>query len=130
MERAQRSTRAGSADSAASTEDGEVSPYDPYSRPSRSPPPKKKTQEEKDEKADLDAQNATYDDINGARLSRYEIVDMMYKDGFEDVIKGKSAGVPWRAVSSSCLMGRRVYPYYRWHGSWWTTEVPYLEDRR
>jgi len=90
-ERALRSGRAGSADSAGnSTEDGEVAPYDPYSRPSRSPPPKKKYHDDKEDKEDLDSSKPTVHDINGARLSRYEIVDIMYKDGFEDVLKGLS----------------------------------------
>jgi RNA polymerase-associated protein RTF1 len=89
-ERALRSGRAGSADSAGnSTEDGEVAPYDPYSRPSRSPPPKKRYHDDKEDKEDLDSIKPSYQDVNGARLSRYEIVDIMYKDGFEDVLKGE-----------------------------------------
>jgi len=94
-----RSGRAGSADSAGnSTEDGEVSPYDPYSRPSRSPPPKKKHHDDKDDKEDLDSTKPTYHDINGARLSRYEIVDIMYKDGFEDVLKGEQTRLEGTAL--------------------------------
>lgn len=29
-------------------------------------------------------------ELNAARLSRYEIVEMMFKDGFEDVATGES----------------------------------------
>lgn len=31
---------------------------------------------------------ANYQELNSARVSRYELVDMMFKDQFEDVIKG------------------------------------------
>jgi len=31
--------------------------------------------------------------VNSARLSRYEIVEIMYKDTFEEVAKGKLLGL-------------------------------------
>jgi len=38
---------------------------------------------------DLDIQEAICREVNSARLSRYEIVEIMYKDTFEEVAKGK-----------------------------------------
>lgn len=37
---------------------------------------------------ELDAQPADKMELNAARLSRYELVDMMYKEGFEDLVRG------------------------------------------
>jgi len=56
-----------------------------------SPPPRTKDKKDSDgDKVDLDATGPNYQELNSARVSRYEIVDMMYKDGFEDVVKGES----------------------------------------
>lgn len=75
-----------------STEDGEISKYDTYRRSDfPSPPPKAKEKKDSDgDKVDLDATAPNHQELNSARVSRYEIVDMMYKDGFEDVITGEA----------------------------------------
>lgn len=74
---------------------------------------------------DLDIQEAICREVNSARLSRYEIVEIMYKDTFEEVAKGK-------LVTS----GRNRQLIVRLHGEvdWrsgssdWTTEIPCLQD--
>ena len=38
---------------------------------------------------DLDTAEAICREVNSARLSRYEIVDILYKDGFEEVAIGE-----------------------------------------
>lgn len=68
----------------ASSEEGEISIHDwraasPVSRPER---------RDKGE-VNLDATPANYKELDSARLSRYELVDLMYKDEFEKVITGK-----------------------------------------
>ena len=71
------------------TEDGEISKYDTFPPPSpKQPTTKTKTKE------DLDSTSASVADFNAARVSRYEIVDMMFKDGFKDVLIGTLVLVP------------------------------------
>lgn len=40
---------------------------------------------------DLDAVAPNRQELNAARLSRYELVDMMYKDSFDTVIQGEGS---------------------------------------
>jgi RNA polymerase-associated protein RTF1 len=70
-----------------STESGEISERDTYRRSISPRRVIKKPTEQKD--IDLDVQEAICREINSARLSRYEIVEIMYKDTFEEVAKGK-----------------------------------------
>ncbi|ORX39021.1 hypothetical protein BD324DRAFT_618258 [Kockovaella imperatae] len=68
-----------------SAEDGEISHFDrSYNVDSPRKPAKKA---EKRSVEDTDAEPVSYVELNSARLSRYEIVDMCFKDGFEDVAK-------------------------------------------
>ena len=73
--------------SAQSTESGEISERDTYRRSASPRRAVKKPTEQKD--VDLDVQEAICREVNSARLSRYEIVEIMYKDTFEEVAKGK-----------------------------------------
>ncbi|WWC91323.1 uncharacterized protein L201_006266 [Kwoniella dendrophila CBS 6074] len=102
-ERAQRRAarqsqrRAASPGSDNSTEDGEISHSQSHSHshsqkysPPHSPEykPNQNQSPNKDSKENLDGTPANKQEVNSARLSRYELVDMMYKDGFEDVVIG------------------------------------------
>ncbi|WVW79215.1 hypothetical protein I302_101181 [Kwoniella bestiolae CBS 10118] len=87
----QKRHRSASPESDNSTEDGEIS----HSQSQRYSPPhspeakgKKNLSPTKDSKEDLDGVPANKQEINSARLSRYELVDMMYKEGFEDIVVG------------------------------------------
>jgi RNA polymerase-associated protein RTF1 len=40
---------------------------------------------------DLDVTDPNCQELNSARLSRYEIVDILYKDGFEETAAGMSS---------------------------------------
>ncbi|WRT68947.1 uncharacterized protein IL334_005929 [Kwoniella shivajii] len=91
----QRRPRSASPGSDNSTEDGEISHSQSQSQsysyrhsPLHSPENNKNQSPTKASKEDLDGVPATRQEINSARLSRYELVDMMYKDGFEDVVVG------------------------------------------
>ncbi|ODN91429.1 RNA polymerase-associated protein RTF1 [Cryptococcus wingfieldii CBS 7118] len=72
-----------------SSEEGEIQnnhrsvSYSP--EPSLSPAPKASTLSKEDE---MDTMPPNRLELEAARLSRYELVDMMHKDGFEDVISG------------------------------------------
>lgn len=44
-------------------------------------------------------------ELNAARLSRYEIVEMMFKDGFEDVAAGESE---WATRGKTAVGGVRA----------------------
>lgn len=56
----------------------------------RSASPEQKPKKESGEKKeDLDAAAPNWQELNSARLSRYEIVDLMFKDGFEEVAVGE-----------------------------------------
>ncbi|WWC73205.1 uncharacterized protein I206_107171 [Kwoniella pini CBS 10737] len=85
----QRRPRSASPGSENSTEDGEISHSQSYTQ-RYSPPrsPDKNLSPNKEAKEDIDGTPATRLEVNSARLSRYELVDMMYKDGFEDVVAG------------------------------------------
>lgn len=73
-----------------SSEEGEISTRDAWRMPS---PSRRAMRDDKAEReVDIDAVPANFQELNSARLSRYELVDMMYKDQFEDVIKGKRTG--------------------------------------
>jgi hypothetical protein len=56
------------------------------------PSPPRKTAKERNEgdQEDIDATAAGVAELNGARVSRYELVDMMFKEGFEEVMTGES----------------------------------------
>ncbi|OCF72597.1 RNA polymerase-associated protein RTF1 [Kwoniella mangroviensis CBS 8886] len=96
----QKRHRSASPGSDHSTEDGEIShsqsqsqsqSYSQRYSPPHSPgydSKKKNLSPSKDSKEDLDGVPANRQEINSARLSRYELVDMMYKDGFEEVVIG------------------------------------------
>jgi RNA polymerase-associated protein RTF1 len=59
----------------------------------------------------MDAMPATRQELNAARLSRYEIVDMMFKDGFEEVATGTWGRAPFTKFevdSGSGLMVSRI----------------------
>lgn len=71
-------------DEAPSSEEGEISARDAW----REPSPRRHVREVKSEREELDALPTSVVDINAARVSRYELVEMMYKDGFEEVITG------------------------------------------
>lgn len=43
----------------------------------------------REKEVDIDAVPPNYQELNAARLSRYELVDMMYKDQFENVVKSR-----------------------------------------
>ncbi|WVF65669.1 hypothetical protein IAT40_000400 [Kwoniella sp. CBS 6097] len=88
--RSEKRQRSASPASDNSTEDGEISHSQSYSY-RRSPPQSpeyKVPSPTKDSKDDLDSMPANRQDVNSARLSRYELVDMMYKDGFDEVVIG------------------------------------------
>lgn len=70
----------------ASSEEGEISIRDDWRATS---PPSRPERREKGE-VDLDATPANYKELDSARLSRYELVDLKYKDEFEKVITGSS----------------------------------------
>jgi RNA polymerase-associated protein RTF1 len=100
---ARKNNRRLSGGSTQSTESGEISERDTYRR-SHSPVNRiTKKPEQKD--IDLDVQEAICKEVNSARLSRYEIVEIMYKDTFEDVAKGKLL-----------ILGRRTELINRIHG--------------
>jgi RNA polymerase-associated protein RTF1 len=82
MQAARRETRVASPGSVAShsTEDGEIP-----ARP-RSPRP---ASPKKPAKIDLDELPANRQELNGARLGRYELVDIMFKEHFEEVAIGE-----------------------------------------
>ncbi|ORY26243.1 hypothetical protein BCR39DRAFT_541580 [Naematelia encephala] len=88
--RALRPQRRASPGSEDESEEGEVGRFDSYrrssspERPARSPVRKY----DKDTERDLDTQPAERAELNSARVSRYELVEMLYKDQFEDVITG------------------------------------------
>lgn len=91
-QQALRRERRASPTSDHSTEDGEISHHDHWRKsPSREKSPVRKTSPKQAEKreADLDAVPANRQELNSARLSRYELVDIMFKDGWEAVATGK-----------------------------------------
>jgi RNA polymerase-associated protein RTF1 len=75
-----------------SSEEGEIS------RDWREQSPRH-AREVKSEREDLDALPSSVVDVNSARLSRYELVEMMFKDGFEEAISGKCE---WSGQSDCC----------------------------
>ncbi|KAK1922482.1 rtf1 protein [Papiliotrema laurentii] len=87
--RRERKARSRSPATDSQTEDGEISKYDSF-RHSPVPSPPRKTAKERNEgdQEDIDATAAGVAELNGARVSRYELVDMMFKEGFEEVMTG------------------------------------------
>ncbi|WWD21079.1 hypothetical protein CI109_105560 [Kwoniella shandongensis] len=67
-------------------EDGEISHS--YRRSPERYSPERKVASPKKESTDLDGVPANRQELNSARLSRYELVDIMYRDGFEGVVTG------------------------------------------
>lgn len=90
--RREKRARSRSAGSDSEAEDGEISKYDTFRR---SPPPSSPRRKERKEgdKEDPDSTPVSVSDVNRARVSRYEIVDMMFKEGFEDVLVGTSLSI-------------------------------------
>ncbi|KAK8843402.1 hypothetical protein IAR55_007059 [Kwoniella newhampshirensis] len=108
--REQRRPRSASPVSDNSTEDGEISHS--YRRsPDRYSPERKAVSPKKDasKATDLDSVPANREELNSARLSRYELVDIMYRDGFEDVVVGSYVRL---MAAEPDEMGR---PKYRIH---------------
>ncbi|WVQ81177.1 hypothetical protein IAT38_003299 [Cryptococcus sp. DSM 104549] len=91
---ARRSTRRSASVSDASTEDGEIHshsrPYrhSPEYSPERSPTPKRDTRPQISQEDEMDRRAPDRQELNSARVSRYELVDMMHKDRFEETIVG------------------------------------------
>lgn len=80
--------------SSQSTEDGEISQRDPGGSAyayGRSPSPARRAPKAEKKEADLDAYPATCQEVNSARLSRWEIVDILHKNDFESVATGGSS---------------------------------------
>lgn len=69
-----------------SSEEGEISIRDDW----RAASPVARPERRDKGGVDLDATPANYKELDSARLSRYELVDLMYKDDFEKVISGTS----------------------------------------
>nr|XP_031862312.1 uncharacterized protein CI109_002277 [Kwoniella shandongensis]KAA5529384.1 hypothetical protein CI109_002277 [Kwoniella shandongensis] len=84
--REHRRPRSASPVSDNSTEDGEISHS--YRRSPERYSPERKVASPKKESTDLDGVPANRQELNSARLSRYELVDIMYRDGFEGVVTG------------------------------------------
>ena len=114
MSQAAERERHGSASDASDSEEGEISHRDSFrfspSPPRRSPDPTKREREPKQKVTDLDGLPANRQEVNSARLSRYEMVDMMYKDGFEELVKNAYV----RLMSGDAdEMGRPKYRVYK-----------------
>ncbi|WVR09151.1 hypothetical protein IAU60_006213 [Kwoniella sp. DSM 27419] len=89
--RSEKRQRSASPASDNSTEDGEISHSQSYPHrrsPSESPEYKAPSPSKESKEVDLDHVPANRQELNAARLSRYELVDMMYKDGFDEVVIG------------------------------------------
>lgn len=98
-----------------STEDGEISRFDSYRRsPPPSPPRKVNRDKEDRDTFDVDAAPISAADLNSARLSRYELVEMLYKDGFDSVVTGKCI-LPIQLTAGSYvrLMAKELDPMGR-----------------
>lgn len=89
---AKKTERRDSNSSSQSTEDGEISQRDAaagnYSY-GRSPSPVRRAPKTEKKETDLDAYPANCQEINSARLSRWEIVDVIHKADFESVATGQ-----------------------------------------
>ncbi|CAD6579230.1 MAG: hypothetical protein TREMPRED_002430 [Tremellales sp. Tagirdzhanova-0007] len=111
--RRERRHRSGSPSGSHSTEDGEISFPTSYRRSPEPSPPRKVADAAKKEskETDLDAVPANRQELNSARLSRYELVDMMYRDRFEDVVTDVGAFVRLMAAEPD----ERGLPKYRIH---------------
>ncbi|WWC64143.1 uncharacterized protein I303_106751 [Kwoniella dejecticola CBS 10117] len=107
----QRRPRSASPASDNSTEDGEISHSQSYAQ-RYSPPqsPEKNLSPNKEAKEDIDGTPANRLEVNSARLSRYELVDMMYKDGFEATVTG---GFVRLMASEPDEQGRPKYRVHR-----------------
>ena len=74
---------------------------------------------------DLDTAEAICREVNSARLSRYEIVDILYKDGFEEVAVGKLI-MSWIGIQLTSRFDGQVN---RWTGRFhWKTKVQSLQN--
>ncbi|OWZ77420.1 RNA polymerase-associated protein RTF1 [Cryptococcus neoformans Bt85] len=75
--------------SASSEEEGQITRRSPSYSPERSLSPEPKNIQPKlSKEEEMDAIAPNRAELESARVSRYELVDMMHKDGFEDVITG------------------------------------------
>lgn len=70
----------------ASSEEGEISARDSWRQPSPSRGRARDDHHENRE-VDVDSLPANYQELNAARVSRYELVEMMFKDQFEETVK-------------------------------------------
>lgn len=76
--------------SASSEEEGQITRRSPSYSPERSLSPEPKNIQPKlSKEEEMDAIAPNRAELESARVSRYELVDMMHKDGFEDVITGE-----------------------------------------
>lgn len=94
LQAARRTNRRLSGGSSASTESGEISERDTFRRKSASPVRKPVVKKPENKDIDLDVAQAVCREVNSARLSRYEIVDILHKDGFEEVATGEPSRFP------------------------------------
>ena len=111
--------RSASPSSEASSEDGEISHYDSR-RHSRSPSSPRKPKRKEIEENTVDITPPDYLSLNSARLSRYEIVDMMFKDGFEEVAKGAYVRLMAKEVDQQ---GRPKYRAHRIVREWLSIHI-------
>lgn len=99
----------------ASSEEGEISVRDSWRHPS--PPRDRPSESRRKVEVDIDSMPPSYQELNEATLNRYELVEMMYKDQFEEVIKSKLPA--W-----GMLMRRCVCPHSCGDGRTGATKVP------
>jgi RNA polymerase-associated protein RTF1 len=102
LQAARRTNRRLSGGSSASTESGEISERDTFRHKSASPVRRPVVKKPENKDIDLDVAQAVCREVNSARLSRYEIVDILHKDGFEDVATGEPSCFPVRVVADGC----------------------------
>lgn len=121
-ERRPRSTSPGGSQDEASSEEGEIPAGDSWRQ--ASPSRARSGRDDKPEEADIDATPANWQELNAARVSRYELVDMMYKDKFQETIIGECG---WGILMCRILCSS--------HGCWGDgrgreAEVPCAPDYR
>ncbi|KAL7421173.1 RNA polymerase-associated protein rtf1 [Cryptotrichosporon argae] len=109
---AKRERRAHSPLSDASSEEGEIDERDAF-RPT-SPRGRSPVVREKETERDLDSVPANREELNGARLGRYDLVDLMFKTEFEQVVTG--AYVRLMALEPDTATGRPKYRIHRIEG--------------
>ncbi|EIW67131.1 hypothetical protein TREMEDRAFT_69995 [Tremella mesenterica DSM 1558] len=91
---AERGLHGSNSEPATDSEEGQISFRDTWRSPSPRRSPEKKKPIKAPKAADLDGVPPDHRELNSARLSRYEIVDMLYKDGFDELLKGSYVRIP------------------------------------